>query len=483
MTRSTPTTSRSAPTPRTIYIAATNAQVVSRYDISKGVANAVPLSPFGFRCPVKPVQCPDPPLPGSAGAFNDLRRVAVASDGLVYVADEWGNGIEVFHPDGSHARSIEGVTAPPPGVARPTGVDVGPNGDAYVIDRVTHRLERFSPTGTLLASTGNRGAQAGFFLWPMAVTVAPDGGVWVIDSRNLRIQRFTANLTGPVVYSPTGSSIGPLKDPKGADVDPSGRIWIADSENNRIVVFDPTTGAWSAFGGPGTALGRFRVPEGIAVGTDGVDVADTGNNRVEKVSFSGNPITALPTRITAPTGVDVAPDGTLWVTDTGQGQLVHTDAALTRVLGTVGVPGGMDHPHDVAVAGQTLYATDTYGSRVQVFTPAATAPEPDSTITTPTNGSIVHAPLALAGTATSPVGVTRVRYAIRDRSTLAWLTPSGTFGAFTMFDASLTQGAPGEVLWSANVTLPPGRYGLDVRAVDARGVVESTHAYASFTVR
>ena len=66
--------------------------------------------------------------------------------------------------------------------------------------------------------------------------------------------------------------------------------------------------------------------------------------------------------------------------------------------------------------------------------------------------------------------------------TLQWLTASGSFGAFTLFDAALANPGAGSTAWSATVTLPAGTYGLDVRAVDTGGLVETSRPWVAFTV-
>ena len=88
---------------RTVYVSDTGNGRIARWDVS----GAQPrwLAPIGRRCDEHPQPCADPPV--DAGQFNHLRRVTVDKAGLVYGADFWGAGIEVFRPDGSVVRSIE----------------------------------------------------------------------------------------------------------------------------------------------------------------------------------------------------------------------------------------------------------------------------------------------------------------------------------------------------------------------------------------
>ncbi|MGB0099340.1 MAG: NHL repeat-containing protein [Nocardioides sp.] len=371
-----------SPDGETAYVSDTGNGRVARWDIS-GPA-PVWLPPFGGRCDNHPQPCADPPV--DAGRFNHLRRVTVDSAGLVYGADFWGAGIEVFDPDdGSSVRSIEGAEPPVPGFSEAYAVDVAPDGHVYVMDRLNHRVQRFTAAGDYVTKVGARGTQPATFSWPEGLTVAPNGRVWALDTRGGRIESFPADLaTRPTIqsYGSSGDGGDELNYPSNADVADDGVVWIADTRNDRLMRFDPATETFLApIGGPGSAAGQLQDPMGVAVTDDVIYVADTGNDRIQKLTLAGAPLATFGTGLAGPQGLEVAPDGSVWVTDTGNSRLVHLSDDLVDIGDGFGSIGTGDHqffdPHDLAFGNNKMYVADTYNNRVQVFEePPTTEPPP-----------------------------------------------------------------------------------------------------------
>ncbi|WP_243058769.1 SMP-30/gluconolactonase/LRE family protein [Nocardioides sp. SR21] len=367
----------------TVYVSDTGNGRIARWDISG--AQPQWLAPWGGKCTVHPQPCADPSTGQDQGKYNHLRRVAIDEDGNVYGADFWGSGFWVFSPTGQVLRAIEGDSAPAPGVAEPHAVDVNPaTGQVYVMDRLNHRIEQFQPDGTYVRKVGARaGADAkATFSWPEGLTVAPNGEVWAIDTRNDQLDRFPSDLsTGTVPrYGSTGTGAQNLNYPSNADVDSSGVVWVVDTRNHRIQKLNPTTGTFSSVGSQGSGAGQLQDPMGIAVTASAVYVADTGNDRVQKFALDGS-FLAEYTGLDGPEGIDVAPDGTVWVADTQNSRLVHLSAGLADLGDGFGSQGSGDlqffNPHDLAFGNDKMYVADTYNNRVQVFSmPGPVDPPP-----------------------------------------------------------------------------------------------------------
>ncbi len=229
------------------------------YYIRKDIA--AQLWPYG--APAQPVITPVDPyvsitaeatpdlVLGTAGSdpgqFQSPRAVALAPDGTLYIADSMNDRIQHLAADGTVLQDWG------------TRADVS-QGDA--------------PGGT--------------FNEPWGIAVAPDGSVYVADTWNYRIQKFTADgkfLTMWGFFGQASDSPLAFYGPRGLAVDAQGRVFVADTGNKRIVIFGPGGDYLSQFGGPGLGLGQLDEPVGVALDTSGnVYVTDTWNQRIQVFS-------------------------------------------------------------------------------------------------------------------------------------------------------------------------------------------------------
>jgi GT2 family glycosyltransferase/DNA-binding beta-propeller fold protein YncE len=199
------------------------------------------------------------------------------------------------------------------------------------------------------------------------VVLAVDGDYLVADPRNNRICRIDrpSGRTITVAGSGEGGYDGDAKQaaqaalhgPQGLAVARNGDIYIADTLNDRVRVVVQATGLIRTVagggkldpdgligdGGPATAARLLR-PSGVALAPNGdLYIADTGHHRVRKVIAATGVITT------------VAGDGTPgWSGDGKPARL----ARLAAPLGLAVVPSSR---------GLTLYVADTFNGRVRVI--------------------------------------------------------------------------------------------------------------------
>lgn len=158
-----------------------------------------------------------------------------------------------------------------------------------------------------------------------------------------------------------------FSDPFGVAIDPDGAIYVSDAgESNRIRKLAPdgtvTTLAGGGNGdegyadGPGTQA-SFNTPSGIATDSSGnVYVADTGNNRIRKITPQGIVSTvagqgtsghvdgpALQARFNGPIGIAVDPRGIIYVADTYNDRVrMITPGGQVSTVAGAGTPGYAD---------------------------------------------------------------------------------------------------------------------------------------------
>ncbi len=141
------------------------------------------------------------------------------------------------------------------------------------------------------------------FADPFGIAIGPEGTVYVSDAGdNNRIRKFgvdgrveTFAGNGQEAFADGPGTQAAFNTPSGLAIDASGNLYVADTGNNRIRKITPQ-GMVSTIAGDGTAgyadgpasQAKFDGPIGVAVDTAGnVFVADSYNDRVRLISPNG----------------------------------------------------------------------------------------------------------------------------------------------------------------------------------------------------
>ncbi len=255
--------------------------------------------------------------PANAAQFGTISGLATDSGGNLYVADS--AGLRRISPAGiitTVAGQDNSTTGPSLGdggpastasLSAPTGVAVDNAGAVYIADTFNNHIRKVGGDGIINTVAGTA------VNCPSGLAIDASGNVYIADSGNGRVRKISADGTvttvagsGQAVQPAFSGDGGPATDaklwwPKDVALDVSGNLYIADTGNNRVRKVTPAgiittiagsgaagySGGFSGDGGPATSAGLL-LPSGLAVDNSGnVYVADTNNFRVRKISSSG----------------------------------------------------------------------------------------------------------------------------------------------------------------------------------------------------
>jgi sugar lactone lactonase YvrE len=266
------------------------------------------------------------------------------------------------------------------------GIIVDPTGDVLVADGRAGLIRRFRPT--LLAdalpaidraaSTSRVIGEPVPFEGATDLVLAVDGDFLVADARNNRICRIDRPSGRTITVAGSGeegydgdakqAAQAALHGPEGLAVARNGDIYIADTLNNRVRVVIQATGVIKTVAG------------GVATDTSAPAALGGVTTAVSAPLGDGGPATAA--QLLRPSGVALAPNGDLYIADTGHHRIRKVSAA-TGLISTIagdGTPGWsgdggparlarLAAPLGLAVVGSsrgvTVYVADSLNGRVR----------------------------------------------------------------------------------------------------------------------
>jgi sugar lactone lactonase YvrE len=309
----------------------------------------------------------DASAPGAAG-FSDPFGLAIDLSGNLFVTDAGeSNRVRKISPEGvvsTFAGSVEGYADGSGSNAKfntPSGIAIDSSSNLYVADTGNNRIRKISPAGlvTTLAGSGETGRADG------------------IGS--------AATFNGPI----------------GIAVDSRGVAFVADTYSDCIRKIEPDGQVSTIAGsGPGLSDGTrdtalFDTPSGIIVSNDqSLIVADTGNNRLRRISAEGQVVT-LSFRSNSgeefefrrPLGLALTHDGYLYVTELDRSRIIQLS------------------PDGVAREIRNLPASDVHSSPMSQMTGVSIAKDGDLYVADSANYLIRKLTRDIAGTgeASGPV--------------------------------------------------------------------------------
>ena len=308
------------------------------------------------------------------GQFSSPVGIAIDSSGNLWVADYFNNRVQHFSPEGKYLGQF-GVTETPRDIA------IDPEGNLWIAT-VGGYVQHFSPEGKYLGQFGSSGTGNGQFKSPRGIAIDPEGHIWVVDGKGHRVQEFSSKGEYLGQFGSSGSGAGQFGSlVEGIAIDPSGNLWIVDKSNNRVQKWSRQGVYLGSFGSEGSGAGQFSLPTGIAaVGNGGLWVMDSGNDRVERwtappptFTFSFGSSGTGNGQLNKPSRVAVDSEGNLWVTDELNNRVQHFSPE-GKYLGQFGSKGSgngqFSSPVGIAIdSSGNLWVADYFNNRVQHFSP------------------------------------------------------------------------------------------------------------------
>ena len=260
--------------------------------------------------------------PATAASLNLPRGLAINLAGGVNIYDTGNSRVRMVSPagiistvagNGAYGATGDGGQATSASFSDVTDVALDAAGNLYIADASNHRIRKVTPGGivTTVAGTGVQGfsgdgepAINATLNRPISLALdAAGNNLYICDSSNHNIRRVslasgiiaTYAGNGMPAYSGDGgvATAASLNFPLGVATDIYGNLYIADSGNNRVRRVSPggmiVTVAGSSmanFAGDGAAAtaALLNIPSDVAVDSLGdLFIADSGNNRVRKV--------------------------------------------------------------------------------------------------------------------------------------------------------------------------------------------------------
>jgi sugar lactone lactonase YvrE len=245
--------------------------------------------------------------------FDFAYDVKTDGTGNVYVAD-WRNnvirkisaaGLVSTYAGNGNWGYADGTTNAE--FHNPSGMARDAAGNLYLADMNNSRIRKISPAGVVSTIAGNgivgfldSNASVAEFNEPSSVAVDLQGNIYVADLSNNRIRKIS--VTG-MVTTLAGNGIPGFADGPGNNaefngpysmvVDSRGNLYVADTGNNRIRKITPS-GLVSTIAGNGMAgysdgpltQASFHTPTGVAIDSKGnLYVADYANFRIRKITL------------------------------------------------------------------------------------------------------------------------------------------------------------------------------------------------------
>lgn len=357
-----------------------------------------------------------------------MRRVLFAAlTAVLFLAAAAGKTIRTIAGTGQSGYSGDGGQGAKAQVANPYGLTLGPDDALYICEEDGHRIRRLDmKTGVISTVAGN--GEPGYsgdggpaleakLNEPYEVRFDSQGNMFFVEMRNNLVRRVDAKTriistvagTGEPGFSGDGgpATQAQFRQPHSIALDGKGFLFVADIGNHRVRRVNLAAGTIETFAGTGektvTPDGSpvrgtpLNGPRAIAFDRHGdmylalregnmvfrIDMAKLTLHHIAgtgEQGYSGEGGPAKTAKLSGPKGIEVGPDGGVYIADTESHTIRRIDLGtglITTVAGDGAVHDGPDgdalqcglaRPHGVFVDGDgRVYIGDSENHRVRVL--------------------------------------------------------------------------------------------------------------------
>lgn len=304
-------------------------------------------------------------------------RPTIDHEGRIWFGEMNRNYIAFFDP---HTETFQQIT-PPHAAFGIMAVVVAPDDTIWFSEQYANYLGQYLPAThqfhtyalpTLSKPDPTDSKQT--LILPSApndITFDAHGNVWFTEINADAIGMLDSK-TGQFTHYPLFSqkSIQTL-DPYGIAIDPQGQVWFTEANTNHLGQLDPRTGAVHLYTLPGASNPLME----IVSDAHGILWATTFDQEI-LVRF--DPARSAFTSYHAPGagqgeggnyGLALAPDGNIWLAVTAEHSIARFDVT-TQHFTAYQLPDAKTAPFGIAIASNhTLWFTDSIGNKIGVLTP------------------------------------------------------------------------------------------------------------------
>ena len=267
--------------------------------------------------------------PATEASFAFPEGLYIDDSKNIFIVDSWNSRIRKVNGAtgiittiaGSNNQGFtgDGGLAVAATLNQPSDLFLDSSGNLLIADSLNNNIRKVdieSGIITTLAGSGKIKAERGTFIVeqtfnnPASIFVDGSDNIFLADTNDHRIRKIDGK-TGQMIAIVAGTGVSDfsgdfgqashaaLSSPEGVFVDIAGNVFISDTGNNRIRRVDAATGIITTVAGDGTASfdgdgglakeAMLRSPKGLFVDSAGsIFFADSGNNRIRKISFVAN---------------------------------------------------------------------------------------------------------------------------------------------------------------------------------------------------